>query len=139
MRILGLDFGSKTVGVAVSDPTGTIATGLEIVRRERENKLRQTLSRIEEIITQYEVTKIVLGLPVNMNGTQGDRVLKTKAFAEDLERRTGLEIIFVDERLTTVEADEVMSELNIRGKERKEHVDRIAAAFILQTYLDSLK
>lgn len=139
MRILGLDFGSKTVGVAVSDPTGTIATGLEIVRRERESKLRQTLSRIEEIITEYDVTKIVLGLPVNMNGSEGDRVIKTKAFAEDLSRRTGLEIIFVDERLTTVEADEVMNELNIRGKERKEHVDRIAAAFILQSYLDSLK
>lgn len=139
MRILGLDFGSKTVGVALSDPTGTIATGLEIVRRERENKLRQTLSRIEEIITEYEVTAIVLGLPVNMNGTEGDRVIKTKAFAEDLSRRTGLDIIFVDERLTTVEADEVMNELNIRGKERKEHVDRIAAAFILQSYLDSLK
>lgn len=138
MRILGLDFGSKTVGVAVSDPTGMIATGLEIIRREKETKLRRTYARIEEICQEYQVEKIVLGLPLNMNGTEGDRVIKTKAFAEDLTRRTGLEIIYVDERLTTVEADELMMELGIRREDRKSHVDRIAAAFILQTYLDSL-
>lgn len=139
MRILGLDFGSKTVGVAVSDPTGLIATGLEIIRREKETKLRRTYARIEELCTEYGVEKIVLGLPLNMNGTEGERVIKTKAFAEDIERRTGLPIVFVDERLTTVEADELMMDLGIRREERKAHVDRIAAAYILQTYLDSIK
>ncbi len=136
MRIMGLDFGSKTVGVAVSDPTGLIATGLEIVRREREDKLRQTLARIEALIVEYEVSKIVLGYPKNMNDTLGERVEKTLAFKEMLERRTGLEVVLWDERLTTVEADEVMMEAGIRREDRKKYVDKIAAAFILQGYLD---
>lgn len=136
MRIMGLDFGSKTVGVAVSDPTGLIATGLEIVRREREDKLRQTLARIEALIVEYEVGKIVLGYPKNMNDTLGERVEKTLAFKEMLERRTGLEVVLWDERLTTVEADEVMMEAGIRREDRKKYVDKIAAAFILQGYLD---
>lgn len=136
MRIMGLDFGSKTVGVAVSDPTGLIATGLEIVRREREDKLRQTLARIETLITEYEVKKIVLGYPKNMNDTLGERVEKTLAFKEMLERRTGLEVELWDERLTTVEADAVMMEAGIRREDRKKYVDKIAATFILQGYLD---
>jgi len=136
MRIMGLDFGSKTVGVAVSDPTGLIATGLEIVRREREDKLRQTLARIEALIVEYEVNKIVLGYPKNMNDTLGERVEKTLNFKEMLERRTGLEVVLWDERLTTVEADEVMMEAGIRREDRKKYVDKIAAAFILQGYLD---
>ena len=136
MRIMGLDFGSKTVGVAVSDPTGLIATGLEIVRREREDKLRQTLARIESLIEEYEVSKIVLGYPKNMNDTGGERVQKTLAFKEMLERRTALEVVLWDERLTTVEADAVMMEAGIRREDRKKYVDKIAAAFILQGYLD---
>ncbi len=136
MRIMGLDFGSKTVGVAVSDPTGLIATGLEIVRREREDKLRQTLARIEMLIEEYDVKKIVLGYPKNMNDTLGERVEKTLAFKEMLERRTGLEVELWDERLTTVEADAVMMEAGIRREDRKKYVDKIAAAFILQGYLD---
>ncbi|MBO5342777.1 MAG: Holliday junction resolvase RuvX [Lachnospiraceae bacterium] len=136
MRIMGLDFGSKTVGVAVSDPTGLIATGLEIVRREREDKLRQTLARIESLIEEYEVSKIVLGYPKNMNDTEGERVQKTLAFKEMLERRTALEVVLWDERLTTVEADAVMMEAGIRREDRKKYVDKIAAAFILQGYLD---
>lgn len=136
MRIMGLDFGSKTVGVAVSDPTGLIATGLEIVRREREDKLRQTLARIESLIVEYDVKKIVLGYPKNMNDTLGERVQKTLAFKEMLERRTGLEVELWDERLTTVEADAVMMEVGIRREDRKKYVDKIAAAFILQGYLD---
>lgn len=136
MRIMGLDFGSKTVGVAVSDPTGLIAMGLEIVRREREDKLRQTLARIEALILEYEVKKIVLGYPKNMNDTLGERVEKTLAFKEMLERRTGLEVELWDERLTTVEADAVMMEAGIRREDRKKYVDKIAAAFILQGYLD---
>lgn len=139
MRIMGLDFGSKTVGVAISDPLLITAQGIEIVRRKSENKLRQTLARIEELIVEYEVSEIVLGLPKNMNDTLGERVEKTLEFKEMLERRTGLTVHLWDERLTTVAADRAMMEAGIRREERKEHVDRIAAAFILQGFLDLRK
>ena len=139
MRIMGLDFGSKTVGVAVSDPLLLTAQGIEIIRRKEENKLRRTLARIEELIQEYEVELIVLGLPKNMNDTEGERVAATKEFAEKLERRTGLPVIFRDERLTTVAADRAMMEAGIRRENRKEHVDRIAAVLILQEYLDYRK
>lgn len=138
MRIIGLDFGSKTVGVALSDPLLLTAQSKEIIRRKEENKLRKTLARIEELIVEYEVDKIVLGLPKNMNDTCGERVEKTLEFKAMLERRTGLEVILWDERLTTVAADEVMMEAGIRREKRKEYVDSIAASFILQGYLDSL-
>lgn len=138
MRILGLDYGTKTVGVAISDPLGLTAQGMEIIRREEENKLRRTLARIEAIIEEYGVTDIVLGLPKNMNNTQGVRVESTMEFKEKLERRTGLPVIMWDERLTTVAADRTMMEVGIRREDRKEYVDKIAAAFILQGYLDSL-
>ena len=137
MRILGLDYGSKTVGVAVSDPLGITAQGLEIIRRKDENKLRQTLARIEEIAKEYKAEGIVLGLPKNMNNTLGDRVEKTIAFKEMLERRTGLKVAMWDERLTTVAADKAMMEAGLNGKQRKEYVDMIAASFILQGYLDN--
>ena len=107
MRILGLDFGSKTVGVAVSDELLLTAQGLEIIRRQSPNKLRQTLARIEAIIAEYQVECIVLGYPKNMNNTEGERCEKTKEFQEMLERRTGLEVILWDERLTTVSADTI--------------------------------
>ena len=136
MRIMGLDFGSKTVGVAVSDPLLLTAQGIEIIRRKEENKLRRTLARIEELIREYGVELIVLGLPKNMNDTEGERVAATKEFAEKLERRTALPVIFRDERLTTVAADRAMMEAGIRRENRKEHVDRIAAVLILQEYLD---
>ncbi len=136
MRIMGLDFGSKTVGVAVSDELLLTAQGLEIIRRKEENKQRQTLARIEELIVEYGVTEIVLGYPKNMNDTLGDRVQKTEEFKEKLERRTGLPVVLWDERLTTVAADKLMMEAGIRRENRKEHVDRIAASFILQGYLD---
>lgn len=136
MRIMGLDFGSKTVGVALSDPLFITAQGKEIIRRERENKLRQTLARIEEIIEEYEVSEIVLGYPKNLNDTEGDRVTKTNAFKEDLERRTGLPVHLWDERLTTVAADKYMMEAGIRRENRKNYVDEIAAVFILQGFLD---
>lgn len=136
-RILGLDFGSKTVGVAISDPLLYTAQGLEIIRRDRESKIRKTLARIEEICVEYGVSLIVLGLPLNMDDTEGDRAVKTRKFAEDIERRTGLEVVFWDERLTTVEADETMDELGIFGAKRKELVDEIAAMIILQSYLEN--
>jgi putative Holliday junction resolvase len=138
MRILGLDYGSKTVGVAVSDPFGWTAQGVEIIRRKEENKLRQTYARIEALIREYEVTSIVLGCPFHMDGSAGERVEKTKAFQADLERRTGLPVILWDERLTTVAADETMKEAGIRREKRKEYVDMLAAGFILQGYLDSI-
>lgn len=136
MRIMGLDFGSKTVGVAISDALLVTAQGIEIIRRKEENKLRQTLARIEELIVEYEVEEIVLGMPKNMNATEGVRVELTNEFKEKLERRTGLPVVMWDERLTTVAADKIMMEAGIRREHRKEHVDRIAASLILQGYLD---
>ena len=136
MRIMGLDFGSKTVGVAISDPLLITAQGIEIIRRKGENKLRQTLARIEELIEEYEVSEIVLGLPKNMNDTLGDRANLSLEFQEKLERRTGLPVTMWDERLTTVSADRAMMEAGIRRERRKEYVDKIAAVFILQGYLD---
>ena len=138
MRILGLDYGSKTVGVAVSDPLGFTAQGVEIIRRKSENKMRQTLARIEELIAQYQVEEIVLGLPKNMNNTLGDRAEKSLELKETLERRTGLPVVMWDERLTTVSANRVLMETGVRRQNRKEHEDEIAAVFILQGYLDYL-
>lgn len=139
MRIMGLDFGSKTVGVAISDELLLTAQGIEIIRRKEENKLRQTLARIEELIVEYGVEEIVLGLPKNMNATEGIRVELTNEFKEKLERRTGLPVHTWDERLTTVAADKAMIEAGIRREKRKEYVDMIAATFILQGYLDYRK
>lgn len=117
IRIMGLDFGSKTVGVAVSDPLGITAQGIEIVRRTSENKLRKTLARIEELVTEYEVTEIVLGFPKNMNNTIGERAEKSLAFKEMLERRTGLPVVMWDERLTTVAANRTLIEGGVRRRE----------------------
>lgn len=138
MRIMGLDFGSKTVGVAVSDSLLMTAQGVEIIRRKEENKLRQTLARIEELIVEYEVGEIVLGLPKNMNATEGVRVELTMEFKEKLERRTGLVVHTWDERLTTVAADKAMMDAGVRRENRKDYVDMIAASLILQGYLDRL-
>lgn len=139
MRIMGLDFGSKTVGVAVSDPLFITAQSIEIIRRPAENKLRRTMARLEELIEEYEVEKIVIGLPKNMNDTEGERAEKSREFADMVFRRTGIEPVMWDERLTTVSADKVMTEAGIRREDRREYVDAIAASFILQGYLDSLR
>ena len=136
-RIMGLDFGSRTVGVAVSDALGLTAQGVEIIRREQENKLRRTLARIEELIVQYQVSGIVLGYPKNMNNTIGERAQKTLEFGEMLKRRTGLPVVMWDERLTTVAANRALIEGGVRREKRKEYVDMIAAVYILQGYLDS--
>ena len=138
MRIMGLDFGSKTVGGAVSDPLGITAQPIEIVRRKSENKLRQTLARIEELIREYQVTQLVLGLPKNMNNTLGERAEKSLEFKEMLERRTGLPVVMWDERLTTVEANRALMEGNVRREERGKYVDALAAVLILQGYLDRI-
>lgn len=137
MRIMGLDYGSKTVGVAISDPLGITAQGIEIIRREKETKLRQTLARIEALIKEYEVETIVLGFPKNMNNTIGDRAQKSLEFKEMLMKRTGLEVIMWDERLTTVEANRTLMEGKVRREDRSKYVDMLAAVYILQGYLDS--
>lgn len=139
MRILGLDFGSKTVGVAVSDGLLLTAQGVETIERKDESKLRKTCARIEELIAEYEVTEIVLGLPKNMNNTEGERVEKTKAFGEMLERRTGLPVHYWDERLTTVAAEQILMESGVRRENRKTVIDKVAAGLILQGYLDCLR
>lgn len=138
MRIMGLDYGTKTVGVAVSDALELTAQAVETIQRKEENKLRRTLARIEELISQYEVEKIVLGFPKHMNNDIGERAERTLEFKEKLIQRTGLEVIMWDERLTTVEAERTLIESNVRRENRKQYIDKIAAVFILQGYLDSV-
>ncbi len=140
MRIMGLDLGSKTVGVAISDPLLMTAQGVEIIRRESENKLRKTYARIEELIAQYgDVERIVLGYPKNMNNTVGERAQKSEQFKEALERRCKLPVVLWDERLTTVAANASMMESGIRREDRHKYVDEIAAMLILQGYLEYIR
>ena len=131
-----MDYGSKTVGVAVSDALGFTAQGVEIIRRKSEKRLRQTLARIDELIAEYQVGSIVLGFPKNMDNTIGDRAEKSLEFQKILKKRTGLPVVMWDERLTTVEADRTMAETGVRREDRKKYVDELAAMFILQGYLD---
>lgn len=138
MRIIGLDYGSKTVGVAVSDALGMTAQPVETITRKEENKLRQTLARIAAIATECQAEAIVLGLPKMMNNDMGDRAEKTLAFQKQVEKRTGLPVILWDERLTTRSADLVLQESGVRRENRKACIDQIAAIFILQGYLDYL-
>ncbi len=138
MRLMGLDYGTKTVGVAISDPLGLTAQGIETIERKDENKLRKTLARIEALIEMYDVEKLVLGFPKHMNNDIGERAQKSLEFRDMLVRRTGLEVIMWDERLTTVEAERTLIESNVRREDRKKYIDKIAAVFILQGYLDSV-
>ncbi len=133
---MGLDYGDKTVGVAISDELLVTAQPVETIERERANKLRKTYQRIEALISEYSVEKIVIGRPLNMNGTEGERVETTRVFADELSKRTGMEIIEVDERLTTVEANRILEETGVANSARKEYIDKMAAAIILQSYLD---
>ena len=133
---MGLDFGSKTVGVAVSDPLFLAAEPVEIIRREQPNKLRRTYARIEELILQYDVGTIVIGKPLMPSGDEGERVRLTEEFADSVKRRTGLPVIMEDERLTTVEADEIMDEAGVPKADHKKYVDMIAAQLILQSYMN---
>ena len=129
MRLLGLDYGSKTVGVAVTDPLGYTAQPLETITRKEENKLRRTLARIEQLVGEYQIEKIVLGYPVNMDGSAGERAELALAFKAMLERRTKLEVIMQDERLTTVAADEILQECGMQ----------VAAGLILQDFMENTK
>ena len=138
MRIMALDYGDKTVGVAITDELGLTAQPITTITRERTNKLRKTYQAIEGLIDEYSVEKIVVGMPFNMDYTEGERTEKTRGFIEELKRRTGLEIIEVDERLTTVAADEILEEMEVPVSERKQYIDKIAASIILESYLNTL-
>lgn len=138
MRIMGLDYGAATVGVAISDELLITAQGKEVIRREGENKLRHTYQRIEELIKEYNVDKIVLGYPKHLNNSIGDRAAKSEEFRDALVRRTGLEVVLWDERLTTVEAHRVLDKAEVGLKKKMEVVDKLAAVIILQSYLDYL-
>ena len=135
MRILGLDFGSKTVGVAVSDELLITAQGVEIIRRKSPSKLRQTLARIDELVGEYGVERIVLGYPKNMNNTVGERAEKCIKFGEMVKEFTGTEVVMWDERSTTVSAHNYLNVTNTRGKKRKAVVDAVAATIILESYM----
>ena len=137
MRIMGLDYGSKTVGVALSDELGITAQPIMTIERKSENKLRKTLAQIEELIDAYEVSFVVLGYPKNMNNSEGQRVEATMEFKEHIERRTGLEVKLWDERLTTIESERILMEAGVRREHRKDYIDKMAATIILQSYMDA--
>lgn len=136
-RLMGLDYGTKTVGVAISDELGITAQGVETITRKSAKKLRQTLARIEELAGQYQVDTIILGLPKNMNNTLGERAEATMEFAGMLEKRTGLAVQLWDERLSTMESERILKEAGVRREHRKERIDWMAAAVILQSYMDA--
>ena len=138
MRIMGLDYGDMTCGVALSDELLLTAQPVETIRRKHANKLRQTYARIEEIISEKNVGRLVVGLPITLSGDERERAEACREFAAGLERRTGLEVIMWDERLTTVEAHRILDEAGLGYEKKAEVVDKIAAAIILQNYLDSI-
>ncbi|MBP1999030.1 putative Holliday junction resolvase [Paenibacillus shirakamiensis] len=134
MRIIGLDYGDRRIGVAVSDAFGWTAQGLEVIER-RGNGAEHT--RIAELVREYDVTEVVVGLPKNMNGTVGPRGEICIAFAEELRQALALPVHLWDERLTTVSAQRTLIEADVSRKKRKQVVDKLAAVFILQNFLDS--
>lgn len=136
MRILGIDYGDNRTGLAISDPLGWTAQGLETI--ETKNGLEKLLEKIEKIIQEYKVEKIVVGFPLNMNGSVGEQGKKTDEFIKIIKDKFGLPVIKWDERLTTVAAQKIMIESNVKKRERKKVVDTISASYILQGYLDSI-
>lgn len=135
-RIMGLDYGSKTIGVAISDSLGLTAQPFETIERNKENKLRRSLAKIAKIVEEKNIKKIVVGLPVNMNGKSGKRVSLTLEFVEKLKQRVDVPIIMQDERLTTVEADEILDESGVKKENRKQFIDMVAAGIILREYME---
>ncbi|PLR93858.1 Holliday junction resolvase RuvX [Bacillus sp. T33-2] len=133
---MGLDVGSKTVGIALSDEFGWTAQGLETLNINEEEKVFG-FEQIGQIIKEYDVSKIVVGLPKNMNGTIGPRGEASQFFAGELEKRFGLPVVLWDERLTTIAAERVLLEADVSRKKRKKVIDKMAAVMILQGYLDS--
>ena len=137
MRIMGLDFGSKTIGVAISDPFGWTAQSLETIHRQDEGNLIASIARLKELVELYEIRKIVVGLPKNMNNTLGERVDRTNYFVNRIQRELGVEVETFDERLSTISADRILAEGGVRKSDRKKSIDKVAASIILQTYLDT--
>lgn len=133
---MGLDVGSKTVGVAISDPLGWTAQGVETIQID-ENRKQFGYDRVKELVLEYEVEKVVVGLPKNMNNTIGPRAESSKIYAEVLESRIGLPVVLWDERLTTSAAERTLIEADVSRKKRKEVIDKLAAVMVLQSYLDT--
>ncbi|MFM1524636.1 MULTISPECIES: Holliday junction resolvase RuvX [Helcococcus] len=133
-RYIGLDLGTKTIGVAISDPLLIFANGLVTIKRK---DINSDIQEIKKIINTNEVTKIVVGMPYNMDGSKGPSAQRVMSFVDLLKKEIDNEIIYVDERLTTVSAERVLIENKVRRENRKDHVDKIAATFILQSYLDA--
>ena len=136
MRILGLDFGDRTIGVAVSDPFGWTAQGVCVLRRKDENNLKESIEQLAEIIAQYGIERIVLGYPKNMNNTEGPRCEKTRAFQKRITKRFHIPIVLFDERMSTMAAERTLLEANMSRQKRGQVIDKTAAVFILQGYLD---
>ena len=135
-RIMGLDVGDKTIGVALSDPMFLIANPLETIKRK---KASLDINRLVELINEYDIEKIVVGLPKNMNNSIGPQSMKVMSFVDLLKKQTDREIVYQDERMTTLQSERVLIDMDVRRENRKEHIDKIAASFILQTYLDGRK
>lgn len=138
MRVMAVDYGSKAIGVAISDELRLTARPLTTIRREK-RKYAQVIERIGALITEHEIGTLVVGLPLNMDGTRGPAVARVESFIEDLRRSISIPIVTIDERLTSYEADQVMREMGMNEHERRARSDEYAATIILQDYLDGLK
>lgn len=134
MRSMGLDYGDKTIGIAISDIMGWTAQSKAVIRR---NNLRDDFAKLKEYIVEYNVEEIIVGLPINMDGTAGNRVDKTEQFVNFLKKRINIPIILWDERLSTKQAESILLEANLSRKKRKKVIDQLAASIILQNYLDT--
>lgn len=135
MRILGLDLGDRTIGVAVSDALGWTAQGVDTIKRA---SLEEDFARLDEIISRFGVERVVIGLPKNMNGTIGPQGEKALEFASLFKERTLLDVVLWDERLTTVAAEKMLIQADVSRRKRKKVIDKLAAVYILQGYLDSI-
>ncbi len=137
IRILGLDYGTNTTGVAICDPFGMTAQGLEIIKRKDPLNIKPTIERISQICEEYGVQKIVLGWPKNMNNTEGERCEQTRNFQKKLENKLKIPVEIWDERLTTMEAENLLISADVSRGKRKQVIDKLASVLILQNYLDA--
>jgi len=136
MRILSVDYGLARIGLALSDPTRFLAQALSVLKRKSDEA---AATEIAAIVREREVDCVVVGLPLNMNGSTGERALQCRAFADLLRERAGVEVVMYDERLTTVAAERILIEADVRRKNRRQVIDAVAATLLLQSYLDSLR
>ena len=133
-RIIALDYGDVRIGIAMTDELQTIASPIETYKRK--NNIEDDLNYLENFIKKNDVVKIVIGMPYNMDGSESDRAIKTKNFGEKLKEKCNLEILYIDERLTSVEAEEILIQSGMKRQQRKENIDKIAASLILENYLN---